>query len=85
MNCSKCKIIETQNNFKESRTVCKLCYNNHVLTYYKNRFCPNSSPQSDGSDQKGFFSNKHDISNKQDGSNKQDSSNKQESSNKQDS
>ena len=34
-NCSKCNIVLTRDNYKKGRTVCKLCYNNNVLTYYK--------------------------------------------------
>ena len=36
VNCSKCNVVLTQNNYKKGRTVCKLCYNNNVLRYYKN-------------------------------------------------
>ena len=32
-NCSKCDIASTQNNYRKGRTVCKWCYNNHVLGY----------------------------------------------------
>ena len=84
MNCSKCNIAITRDNFKKGRTVCKLCYNNHVLASYKNKFCLNSSPESDVSTKTGF-SNKQDTSNEQDSSNKQDISNKQVISNERDS
>ena len=33
-NCLKCNIVLTQNNYKIGRTVCNLCYNNHVLENY---------------------------------------------------
>ena len=46
-NCSKCDIILTRDNYKKGRTVCKLCYNNNVLRYYKNKFCSNLTPKSD--------------------------------------
>ena len=88
-NCSKCNIVLTQNNYKKGRTVRKLCYNNHVLKYYKNKFCSNSSPKSDVITQTDFSdkrtsSNKQDSTNKQGRSRKQNSSRKQDSSNKQD-
>ena len=35
-NCSMCNIAVTQDNYKKARTVCISCYNNHVLTFYKN-------------------------------------------------
>ena len=76
MNCSKRNIAVTWDNYKKARTVCKFCYNNHVLAYYKNRFCPNSSPKPDISTQK-------ELSIKQDGSDKQESSNKRDRSRKQ--
>ena len=82
MKFSKCNIVITRDNFKKGRTVCKVCYNNHVLAYYKNTFCPNSSPKSDVSTQTEFL-NKQDISRKQVSSRIQDSSNKQVGSNKQ--
>ena len=50
-NCSKCIIVLTRDNYKKGRTVCKLCYNNNVLTYYKNKFCFNSSHKLDVSTQ----------------------------------
>ena len=53
--CSKCNIVITQDSHKKGRTVCKFCYNNHVLTYYKIRFSPYSSPKSDASTQTDFF------------------------------
>ena len=85
-NCSKCSIVLTQDNYKEGRTVCKLCYNNNVLRYYKNKFCSNSTPKSDVSTQTDFLdsSNKQVTSRKQTKSKKQASSNKQDCSNKQD-
>ena len=33
--CTKCKIVLTLDKYKKGRTVCKLCYNHHVLTYYR--------------------------------------------------
>ena len=44
MNCSNCIFAITHDNYKKGRTVCKLCYDNYVLAYYKNRFFHNSSP-----------------------------------------
>ena len=32
-NRSTCNIVLTQNSYKKSRTVSKVCYNNHVLAY----------------------------------------------------
>ena len=61
-NCSKCNIVLTWDNYKRGRTVCKLCYNNNVLTYYKNKFCSNPAPKSDVSTQTDF-SNELDSSN----------------------
>ena len=52
--CSKCNIVLTRDNYKKGRTVCKLCYNNNVLTYYKNKFCSNSSLTMDVSTQTDF-------------------------------
>ena len=49
--CSKCNIALLQDNYKKGRNVCKICYNNHVLANYKNKFCSNSSPKSDVSTQ----------------------------------
>ena len=69
-NCSKCKIVLTQDNFRKRRTVCKFCYNNNVLRYYKNKFCCNTSPKSDVSSQTDF-SDEIDSSNKQVRSKKQ--------------
>ena len=80
-NCSKCNIVLTQDNYKKGRTVCKLCYNNNVLRYYKNKFCSNSSPKSDASSQTDF-SDESDISYKQVRSRKQTKSRKQAISNK---
>ena len=78
--CSKCNIVLTQDNFKKGRTVCKFCYNNKVLRYYKNDFCSNSSPKSDASTQTDF-SDEFDISYKQVRSRKQTKSGKQAISN----
>ena len=69
-NYSKFKIVLTQDIYKKGRTVCKLCYNNHVLAYYEDKFCPNSSLKTDASTQT-------DFSDEQNSLNKQDSSNKQ--------
>ena len=68
-NCSKCNVILTQDIYKKGRTVCKLCYNNHVLAYYKIKFCPNSYLKTDVSTETDFSaevdrSNKQDISTK---------------------
>ena len=82
-NCSKCNIILTRDNYKRGRTVCKLCYNNNVLRYYKNKFCSNPSPKSDVGTQTDF-SDQLDSSNKQVKSRKQVKTKKQASSNKQD-
>ena len=80
VNCSKCNIILTQDNYKKGRTVCKLCYNNNVLRYYKNKFCSNNSPKSDVGTQTDF-SDELDISYKQVRSRKQTKSKKQSISN----
>ena len=45
--CSKCNIDITQVSYEKGRTVCKFCYNNHVLTYYKNEFGFTSSLKTD--------------------------------------
>ena len=56
-NCSKCSIVLNRDNYKRRRTVCKLCYNNNVLLYYKNKFGSDpasktaASTQTDFSDQ----------------------------------
>ena len=88
-NCSKCNIVLTQDNYKKGRTVCKFCYNNNVLRYYKKKFCSNSSPKSDASTQTDFSyeldsSNNQVRSTRENKSKKQASSNKQDCSNKQD-
>ena len=67
--CSKFNFAITQDNYKKSRTVCKLCYNNHVFAYCKNKFCSNSSPKSDVGTQT-------DFSDKQEGLNKKVGSSK---------
>ena len=84
-NCSKCNSALTQKNYKKERSVCKICYNNHVLGYYKNTFCSNSSPKSDASTQTDELDriNKQDISSTHGSSNKQFRSSKQNSSRKQ--
>ena len=79
-NCSNCNIVLTQDNYKKGRTVCKLCYNNNVLRYYKNKFCSISSPKSDVGTQTDF-SDEIDSSNKQVKSRKQIKSKKQAISN----
>ena len=76
-NCSKCDIALTQDNYKKRRTVCKFCYNNNVLRYYKNEFCSSPSPKSDVSTRTDFS----DISYKQNRSRKQTKSSKQSISN----
>ena len=63
-NCSNCNIDITMDNYKKGRTVCRLCYNNKVLRYYKNKLCTNSIPKTDVGTQTDF-SNEIDISNKQ--------------------
>ena len=79
-NCSKCNIISTQDNYKKGRTVCKFCYNNNVLRYYKNKFCSNPSPKSDVGTETDF-SDELDISYKQVRFKKQTKSRKQTISN----
>ena len=54
VNCSKCNVVLLQDNYKKGRTVCKLCYNNNVLRYYKNKFSSNPSPKSDVGTQTDF-------------------------------
>ena len=88
-NCSKCSIVLTRDNYKKGRSVCKLCYNNSFLRYYKNKFCFNSSPKSDVSTQTDFSddlisSNNQVKSRKQNKASKQTSSNKQICADKQD-
>ena len=78
-NCSKCYIVLTQDNYKKGRTVCKLCYNNNVLTYYKNKFCSNNSPKSDASTQTDC---PRDITNNKSTSNVIDNTNKKITSKK---
>ena len=73
-NCSKCNIVLTHDNYKKGRTVCKFCYNNNVLRYYKKKLCSNPSPKSDASTQTDF-SDELDISYKQVRSRKQAISN----------
>ena len=67
-----CKVALTQDKYKKGRTVCKLCYNNHVLAYYGIKNCSSSSSKSDAKTQTDF-SNKQDSSNKQTRSSKPDS------------
>ena len=82
-NCSKCSIILTRDNYKRGRTTCRLCYNNGVLTYYKNKFCFNSSHKSDVSTQTGCNNLiNQDITNNKSTSNDCDNSNKKISSKK---
>ena len=50
-NCSKCNIVLNYDNYKKGRTVCKLCYNNNVLTYYKNKFGSDLVSKTDASTQ----------------------------------
>ena len=94
-NCSKCDIVLTRDNYKKDRTVCRMCYNNNVLTYYKNKFGVNSSIKTDTSTQTDFsdvcnslinqdmVTNKS-TSNVSDNSNKKIISKKRTSSNKKD-
>ena len=79
-NCSKCNNVLTQDNYKKGGTVCKLCYYNNVLRYYKNKFCSNTSPKSDVGTQPDF-SDESDIPYKQVRSRKQTKSRKQAISN----
>ena len=79
-NCSKCNIVLTQDNYKKGRTVCKFCYNNNVLRYYKNKFCSNPSLKSDASTQTDF-SDELDITYKQVRSTKKTKTRKQVISN----
>ena len=82
-NCSKCNIVLTRDNYKKGRTVCKFCYNNNVLRYYKNKFGSDLSSKTDASTQTDF-SSELDSSNKQVRSVRQNKTKKQASSNKQD-
>ena len=82
-NCSKCNIVLTQDNYKKGRTVCRLCYNNNVLRYYKNKFYSNSTPKSDVSTQTDILDVFH-SSNKQFRSRKQTKCKKEPSLNNQD-
>ena len=79
----KCNIVLTQDNLKKGRTVCKLCYNNNVLAYYKYKFDSNSSLKT-GVGTQTDFSDELDSSNKQIRCRKQNKSRKQPRSNKQD-
>ena len=85
-NCSKCNVVLTQDNYKKGRTVCRMCYNNNVITYYKNKFGFNSCIKTDVSTQTDFLdsSNKQVTSRKQTKSKKEPSLNKQDCSNNQD-
>ena len=51
-NCSKCNVALNQDNHKKGRTVCKLCYNKHVLTHYKKMFGLNTSFKTDAGTQR---------------------------------
>ena len=73
VNCSKCNVVLLQDDYKKGRTVCKLCYNNNVLRYYKNKFSSNPFPKSDVGTQTDFS----DISYKQVRSRKRTKSMKQ--------
>ena len=82
-NCSKCYVTLTQDNYKKGRTVCKLCYNNNVLSYYKYKFCFNSSHKLDASTQTDWNNLiNHDITNNKSSSNVCDNSNKKITSKK---
>ena len=81
-NCSKCNNVLTLDNYKKVRTVCKVCYNNRVLEYYKKK-CSNSSLKTDVGTQTDFL-DELDSSNKQVRSRKQNRSRKQVTSSKQD-
>ena len=71
LNCSKCNNAITQDNYRNGRTVCSLCYNGHVVAYYKINFRLKSSTKSDVRT-KTDFSNKQDVPRKHDSSNEQD-------------
>ena len=75
-NCSNCNFVLTQHNYKKGRTICRLCYNNNVLRYYKNKFCSNSIPKLDVGTQT-------DFSDELDGSNRQVKSKKHNKTKKQ--
>ena len=75
-NCSNCNIVLTQDNYKKGRTVCKFCYNNNVLRYYKNKFCSNPPPPKSDVSTQTDFSDELDISYKQVRSRKQTKSRK---------
>ena len=66
----------TEDNYKKGRTVCRFCYNNNVLRYYKNKFCSNTSTKSYVGTQTDF-SDELDISYKQIRSRKQTNSKNQ--------
>ena len=63
VNCSMCYIALTRDNYKKSRTVCEQCYNEHVLTYYKNKFSSNSCDKIDISTQTDFSSSNKTVRN----------------------
>ena len=86
-NCSKCNIVLTRDNYKKGRTVCRLCYNNSVITYYKNKFGSDSSIKIDVSTQTDFLdvsTNICDKSNKKISSKERNTSIKKDSSTKKD-
>ena len=64
-SCSKCNVVLIQDNYKKGITVCRFCYNNNFLRYYKNKFCSNPSPKSDAGTQTDFSDELH-VSYKQD-------------------
>ena len=81
IHCSKCNIILTRDIYKKGRSVCKVCYNNGVLTYYKNKFGSNSAIKIDISTQTEFLDLRdglinQDISTSKSSSNICDNSNK---------
>ena len=83
VNCSKCNVVLTRDNYKRGRTICKLCYNNNVHTYYKNKFCFNSSHKLDVGTQTDCNNLiNHDITNNKSTSNVCDNSNKKITSKK---
>ena len=53
-NCSKCCVVLTQDNYKKGRTVCRMCYNNNVLRYYKNKFGSDLASKTDAGTQTDF-------------------------------
>ena len=53
-NCSKCNNVLTHDNYKKGRSICKLCYNNNVYRYYKNKFVSDLVSETDACTQTDF-------------------------------